>query len=103
MTANKIANMIDDVSKDIFANPSLNRRRMLAGLGAAAAVGAFTGLMPGRAHAAIKPGKNAVLLVIDLQNCFLPGGTLPVKGGNEIIPVINALGKKFDNVVFTQD
>jgi len=38
-----------------------------------------------------------------VQNCFLPGGTLPVKGGNEVIPVINALGKKFENVVFTQD
>lgn len=97
------ANIIADESKNIFANPSLNRRRMLAGLGAAGAVGAFAGLMPGRALAAIKPGKNAVLLVIDLQNCFLPGGTLAVKGGNEIIPVINALGKKFDNVVFTQD
>jgi nicotinamidase/pyrazinamidase len=28
---------------------------------------------------------------------------LPVKGGNEIIPVINALGKKLANVVMTQD
>lgn len=51
----------------------------------------------------IVPGPDSVLLVIDVQNCFLPGGTLPVSDGDQIIPVINALGKKFDNVVFTQD
>ncbi|MFK7997851.1 MAG: nicotinamidase [Granulosicoccus sp.] len=51
----------------------------------------------------IKPGSDAVLLVIDVQNCFLPGGTLAVNNGDQIIPVINALGKKFKNVVFTQD
>jgi nicotinamidase/pyrazinamidase len=38
-----------------------------------------------------------------VQNCFLPGGTLAVQGGNEIIPIINGLAKKFDNVVMTQD
>jgi nicotinamidase/pyrazinamidase len=81
----------------------VNRRQILAGLGAAGAVGALSAVAPGLASAAIRPGKDTVLLVIDLQNCFLPGGTLPVKGGNEIIPVINALGKKFANVVFTQD
>ncbi|MGZ0186665.1 MAG: bifunctional nicotinamidase/pyrazinamidase [Alphaproteobacteria bacterium] len=79
---------------------SVNRRQVLAGLGAMGFVGA--GL--GQALAgSIKPGKDAVLLVIDVQNCFLPGGTLPVKGGNEVIPVINALGKKFANVLMTQD
>lgn len=90
-----------------FTDQSFNRRQILGGLGRAGAVGAaaavLPGLMSGAAFAAIKPGKNAVMLVIDVQNCFLPGGTLPVKGGNDIIPVINALGKKFDNVVFTQD
>jgi nicotinamidase/pyrazinamidase len=84
-------------------NMSVNRRQILAGLGAVGAFGALSAIVPGLANAAVKPGKNAVLLVIDMQNCFLPGGTLPVKGGNEIIPVINALGKKFSNVVFTQD
>lgn len=78
-----------------------DRRRVLFGLGALGA-SAAAGVSPAMA-AAIKPGKNAVLLVIDMQNCFLPGGTLPVNGGNEIIPVINALGKKFANVVLTQD
>lgn len=79
----------------------LDRRQVLFGLGAAAAGGA--GLLGVNANAAISPGKDAVLLVIDVQNCFLPGGSLAVKGGNEIIPVINALGEKFANVVFTQD
>lgn len=49
------------------------------------------------------PGASAVLLVIDVQNCFLPGGTLAVDNGDQIIPIINSLGKKFQNVVFTQD
>ena len=84
----------------------LNRRRVLAGigaLGAASVVGAATKFSVAFARGAISPGENAVLLVIDMQNCFLPGGTLPVKGGNEIIPIINELGKKFANIVMTQD
>jgi nicotinamidase/pyrazinamidase len=42
-------------------------------------------------------------VVIDVQNCFLPGGSLAVKDGDAVIPVINRLGKAFDNVVLTQD
>lgn len=79
----------------------LSRREALMGLGAVAA--GAGGLLGATAQAAVQPGKDAVLLVIDVQNCFLPGGSLAVKGGDEIIPIINALGKKFDNVVFTQD
>ncbi len=84
----------------------LNRRRVLAGigaLGAASIVGAATKFSVALAKGAITPGQNAVMLVIDVQNCFLPGGTLAVKGGDEIIPIINELGKKFANVVMTQD
>ncbi|ASJ76032.1 bifunctional nicotinamidase/pyrazinamidase [Granulosicoccus antarcticus] len=55
------------------------------------------------AAASVTPGADAVLLVIDVQNCFLPGGTLAVDNGDQIIPVINSLGAKFQNVVFTQD
>jgi nicotinamidase/pyrazinamidase len=43
------------------------------------------------------------LLVIDMQNDFLPGGSLPVSGGDEIIPGINALAARFEHVVLTQD
>ena len=51
----------------------------------------------------LKPAANAVLIVVDVQNCFIEGGTLPVKGGAEVVPVINKLAGAFQNVVVTQD
>jgi nicotinamidase/pyrazinamidase len=44
-----------------------------------------------------------VLLVVDLQNDFLPGGALAVPGGDEIVPICNALARRFAHVVLTQD
>lgn len=44
-----------------------------------------------------------VLVVVDVQYDFLPGGSLAVAGGNEIVPLINTLAKHFTNVVLTQD
>ena len=38
-----------------------------------------------------------------MQNCFLPGGSLAVKDGDKIVPVINRIAKGFANVVLTQD
>jgi len=43
------------------------------------------------------------LLLIDLQPDFMPGGALPVAGGDEILPAINTLAQKFDHVLLTQD
>ena len=43
------------------------------------------------------------LIIVDVQNDFLPGGALAVMNGGSIIPVINNLQKKFDLVVATQD
>jgi nicotinamidase/pyrazinamidase len=43
------------------------------------------------------------LIIVDVQNDFLPGGALAVKDGNLVIPVINDLQNKFDLVVATQD
>lgn len=43
------------------------------------------------------------LIIIDIQNDFLPGGALPVTNGDDIIPVINKLQEKFPLVVATQD
>lgn len=43
------------------------------------------------------------LLLIDIQNDFIPGGSLAVPGGNEIIPIVNKLQPYFDLVVATQD
>jgi nicotinamidase/pyrazinamidase len=44
-----------------------------------------------------------VLIVVDMQYDFLPGGSLAVAGGDEIVPLINTLAKRFTNVVLTQD
>jgi len=43
------------------------------------------------------------LLIIDVQNDFLPGGSLAVPEGDAVIPVINSLQDNFDLVVATQD
>lgn len=48
-------------------------------------------------------GKQDCLLVIDVQNDFLPGGALAVPRGDEVVPVINRLAPAFDHVVLTQD
>jgi nicotinamidase/pyrazinamidase len=55
------------------------------------------------AAAKIKPDELSALIVVDVQNCFVTGGTLPVPKGEEVVPVINQLAKAFDNVVITQD
>jgi len=44
-----------------------------------------------------------MLLVVDMQYDFLPGGSLAVTGGDEIILLINQLGRRFNNVAMTQD
>lgn len=46
---------------------------------------------------------DACLIVVDLQNDFMPGGALAVPKGDEVVPVINVLAARFDNVVMTQD
>jgi nicotinamidase/pyrazinamidase len=43
------------------------------------------------------------LIVVDIQNDFCPGGALPVKNGDEVIPVVNRLTPLFPLVVATQD
>lgn len=47
--------------------------------------------------------ENDVLLVIDVQNDFCPGGALAVPRGDEVVSVINRLARRFSNVVLTQD
>ena len=44
-----------------------------------------------------------VLIVIDVQNDFCPGGALAVAGGDEVIPVIHRVAEWFEHVVLTQD
>jgi nicotinamidase/pyrazinamidase len=47
--------------------------------------------------------KHDVLLLVDVQNDFCPGGSLAVPGGDEVVPLINSLAVKFAHVVMTQD
>lgn len=44
-----------------------------------------------------------LLLLIDIQNDFCPGGALAVAGGDEIVPVVNRLAARFAHVALTQD
>lgn len=43
------------------------------------------------------------LIMVDLQNDFCPGGSLAVKGGNEIIPLANQLQSHFEVIIATKD
>ena len=78
----------------------MRRRDVILGVGAVATYPLF---LAKELWAKLTPSETSVLLVVDVQNCFLPGGTLAVPNGDEIIPVINSLGEKFQNVIFTQD
>jgi nicotinamidase/pyrazinamidase len=78
-----------------------DRRGFLRG---AVATALLTGLTPAAlAQGKLKPGAQDLLLVVDVQNCFVPGGTLPVGGGDQIVPLVNRLAKAFEHVVLTQD
>jgi len=50
----------------------------------------------------MKPA-DEVLLVVDVQNDFMPEGALAVPNGDEVVPVINRLAREFSHVVLTQD
>ena len=81
-------------------NP-LQRRHFLQSLSAAAAAAT----LPELAWSAgkLRPGASAALIVVDVQNCFVSGGTLPVAKGEEVVPVINKIAAAFANIVVTQD
>lgn len=49
------------------------------------------------------PTATDCLLVMDVQNDFLPGGALAVPDGDRVIPAINRLARAFGRVVLTQD
>jgi nicotinamidase/pyrazinamidase len=46
---------------------------------------------------------DTALIVIDVQNDFCPGGHLAVGGGDEVVPVINAMAPAFEHLILTQD
>ena len=76
------------------------RRSLLKALSSAGALAAA-----GQSFAAAKiaPDAKSALIVVDVQNCFVTGGTLPVKDGEAVVPVINKLAASFQNIVVTQD
>ena len=65
-----------------------NRRAVLM-----AGAGLLTAGLPWSALSAskIKPDDRSALIVVDVQNCFVAGGTLPVAKGEEVVPPVNRL------------
>lgn len=51
----------------------------------------------------IHPGSGDVLLVVDPQNDFCPGGALAVPSGDAVLPMVNRLAERFEHVILTQD
>jgi nicotinamidase/pyrazinamidase len=47
--------------------------------------------------------KDDVLIAIDVQNDFIPGGALAVAGGDAVVPLVNDLSRRFDHYIVTQD
>jgi len=54
-------------------------------------------------QAPIMPGESDILIVVDVQYDFLPGGALAVPDGDAVIAPINRLAQAFRHVVLTQD
>jgi nicotinamidase/pyrazinamidase len=78
-------------------------RRVFLG---AVILGTAFGAAPARLASAagkITPGEREVFVIIDVQNCFVPGGSLAVKDGDQIVPLINRIARNFPHVVMTQD
>ena len=76
----------------------MGRRAVLGGAAASVAAAAAAAQ-----EASLSPGFADALLVVDVQNCFMPGGSLAVPRGDEVVPVINAIAGRFRIVVLTQD
>ncbi|QHO75582.1 nicotinamidase [Bradyrhizobium sp. CCBAU 051011] len=51
----------------------------------------------------MKVSSKDVLIIVDVQNDFCTGGALAVPGGEKVVPAINRIGERFENVVLTQD
>ena len=81
-----------------------NQRRQWLKSAAALSVLGTTGMAWNAfADSKVKPDAKSALIVVDVQNCFVTGGTLPVKDGEQVVPVINKLSTSFENIVVTQD
>jgi nicotinamidase/pyrazinamidase len=82
----------------------MNRRAALQALCAAAGYSLAVRAGPSWERSdRIAPDAASVLIVVDVQNCFIAGGTLAVPHGEDVVPVINRIAPSFQNVVLTQD
>ena len=50
-----------------------------------------------------QPQIRRALILVDIQNDFCPGGSLAVREGDRVVPIVNELQKHFDLVVATKD
>ncbi len=82
---------------------SSRREFLREAAGAVVLAGFGGGVSRAFAQGRIKPGATDVLLVVDVQKCFVPGGTLPVNEGDQVVPIINRIAPAFQHVVLTQD
>ena len=78
----------------------IDRRGLIAG---ATLLGATAASQLGKAQEKPVIDERTVLIVVDVQNDFCPGGSLAVAKGDEVVPVINALAKRFSHIALTQD
>ena len=51
----------------------------------------------------IETGQRDILLIVDIQNDFCPGGSLGVPRGDEVVAAVNRLARRFEHVALTQD
>ena len=58
---------------------------------------------PAGGPAGIRTRQSDCLVVVDLQNDFMPGGALPVPDGDAVVPLINCLMQRLAHCVATQD
>jgi nicotinamidase/pyrazinamidase len=75
--------------------------KSLAGWGLCAALPLWPRRL--RAGGDVAPDAYSALIVVDVQNCFVTGGSLAVAHGEDVVPVINRLAPHFANIVVTQD
>lgn len=79
------------------------RREFLAGAMGLVAGSLAAGIGSAGAQGKAKPGDRDLLVVVDVQNDFIPGGALPVKEGDQIVPLVNTIAARFTHVILTQD
>ena len=88
------------------SHPCASRRaliRALAGWGLVSALEASVSRPRAAASGGSVPDVQSALVIVDVQNCFVSGGSLAVPHGEDVVPVINRLAGSFATVVATQD